>query len=233
MKLSSLPFLFASLTIAAFLLFSDPNSSQAQQDLGTLQELLPPSPGANARRSINGRIRVFDNVLIHPMPVWSKYSDGPAPSERSKIQTATRDGIYSMNMTPREETLDNWKSIFTITGVNRAGISIKEHAESVAAQFQSVCSPSNLKFFPGRQTPISVLFVVACGNYSRDREQGHMAAVVVLKTETTVVTISRQWRDKAFQAAIQSAWPVDKDELESVMAELAKSRLIPLRRKGN
>ena len=202
-----------------------------ESDLGTLQELLPPPSNPNSPRSINGRIRVFDNFLVHPMPVWSSYANGPAPAERSIIQTSTDNGIYRMNMAPADEDFKNWSNLFSVAALNQPNAPIQKQAEDVANYYKSVCSPSNMQLFQGNQSARRFVFVIVCGNYSRQRETGQMAAVTIFQNDTVAVTLSRQWRGKAFQSAVDTNWPVSKSEVDTVLQELIRTRLLPIKRK--
>ena len=67
--------------IAAGLVTPSSHAALASDDLGTLSDLLAPSPSKPTPRSQNGRVRIFNNFLVHPMPVWSRYSSGAAPAE--------------------------------------------------------------------------------------------------------------------------------------------------------
>lgn len=205
--------------------------STAQEDLGTLQDLLPPSSSVNsARRSLNGQVRLFDNVLIHPMPVWSSFANGPAPAERSKIKTANKNGLYQMSMVPREEDFANWQNLFTVTAHQRDKRSVGQQGRQVMQQFRTICSPSNLQVFKVHASPTMLIQVVACGNFSRERSKGQMAAIVTLRNESGLVTLTRQWSTPAFQSKIPTSWPVPKNEMDGVLGELSRSKLVPLKK---
>jgi len=200
-----------------------------QEDLGTLQDLLPPSASKPTSRSLNGRVRLFDNFLIHPLPVWSSFANGPAPAERSKIRTANKSGLYQMSMVPKDEVFDSWQNLFTIVSKQNDKRSVVQHARLVMQQFRAVCSPSNLQVIRVHASPQLHIQVVACGNYSRDRSKGQMAVIVTMRNQVGLATLTRQWRTPAFQSKIQTSWPVPKNEMEGVIGELARSRLIPVK----
>lgn len=205
-------------------------SATAQEsDLGTLQDLLPPPANPNSPRSISGRIRVFDNVLIHQLPVWSSYANGPAPAERSIIQTSTKNGVYRMNMAPADENFEDWTNLFSVVALNQPNAPIQKQAEDVANYYKSICSPSNMQMFRGNQSANHFVFVIVCGNYSRQREIGQMAAVTIFQNRNVAVTLSRQWRGKAFQSAVDTNWPVKKSEVDAVLKELVRTRLVPIK----
>ena len=205
--------------------------SIAQSDLGSLNDLMATSPDQPAQRSLNGRIRLFHNVLIHPMPVWSSFDDGPAPAERSKIKTGTKDGLYQMNMIPQDEDFTNWKNLFTVAAHEKDRRAVIQQGRIVVEQFRALCSPSNSQVFRVDVRPNRLIQVVACGNYSRDRSNGQMAAVVTLRNEQGLVTLTRQWKTPAFQTRIPSSWPIPKSEMDKVIGELSRSRLIPIGQK--
>jgi hypothetical protein len=221
----------ASVLLVALCCISIPTiPAHAQEDLGTLQDLLPPSPGGSARRSVDGQIQLFDNFLVHPMPVWSSFKNGPAPAEQSKIRSANRNGVYTMSMVPKNEDFKAWGSQFSVIALNRPRGPIQQRARRVAEHYKSVCSPSNLKMYKGDESSNRFSFVIACGNYSRQRETGQIAAVVILQNKTGAVTLSRQWQDTAFQAGLPTTWPVEKSEIENVLRELVRSKLLPIRK---
>ncbi|MGI9366873.1 MAG: hypothetical protein ACR2O8_16950 [Rhizobiaceae bacterium] len=199
-----------------------------ENDLGTLQDLLPPPANPDSPRSVSARIRVFDNILIHQLPVWSSYANGPAPAERSIIQTATNNGVYRMKMAPADENFEDWTNLFSIVALNQPNAPIQKQAEDVANYYRSICSPSNMQMFRGNQSANRFVFVIVCGNYSRQREIGQMAAVTIFQNRNVAVTLTRQWRGKAFQSSIDTNWPVKKQEVDAVLKELVRTRLVPI-----
>ncbi|MEP1208323.1 MAG: hypothetical protein ABJM29_08795 [Rhizobiaceae bacterium] len=203
----------------------------AQEDLGTLDDLLPPSPGAWKKRSMTGRVQLFDNILLYPLPVWSNVANGAAPAERSKIRTANRDGLYQMSMVPHDEEFTGWENLFTVTAHQKDPRPVMQQGHLVMQQFQAVCSPSNMQVFKVHASPTTLVQVIACGNYSRDRSKGQMAAVVTRRNQSGLVTMTRQWRTAPFQSKIQSNWPIPKSELDGVLRELSRSKLIPSKKK--
>ena len=205
--------------------------SSAQDDLGSLNDLMATSPDQTTQRSLNGRIRLFRNVLIHPMPVWSNFEDGPAPAERSKIKTANKNGLYQMSMVPQDEEFTDWKNLFTVSAHEKDRRAVVQQGRVVVEQFRALCSPSNSQVFRVDVRPNRLIQVVACGNYSRDRSNGQMAAIVTLRNEDGLVTLSRQWKTQAFQSRIPSSWPVPKAEMDKIIGELSRSRLVPIRKK--
>ncbi len=215
--------------IASTGLLAASNFATAQEDLGTLNDLLPASPGANANRSLNGRIRLFSNMLIHPMPVWSSFENGPAPAERTKIKTSNANGSYKLSMVPDDEQLTDWRNLFTVVAYEKSDQSVTRQGLTVIQQFKALCSPSNMQAFKVHVTPQRLIQVVACGNYSRDRATGQIAAIVTLRNESGLVTLTRQWRTSSFQSKVGTGWPVPKTEIDNVLKELARSRLIPIK----
>ena len=206
-----------------------PQTGFASDDLGSLNDLLAPSPSKPAVRSHNGRVRIFDNVLVHPMPVWSSFDSGPAPAEQSRMQTGNQNGTYQMSMVPQDEEFKEWKNLFSVVGHNSPVRALRQHSNVVLQQFRAICSPSNSSAFLVDVRPMRVMQVVACGNYSRDRATGQIAIVVSMQNQTGLVTMTRQWRTKSFQSAVRTSWPVSKQELDSVLNELSRARLIPIK----
>ena len=203
----------------------------AQNDLGSLNDLMATSPDQPTQRSLNGRIRLFHNILIHPMPVWSSFDDGPAPAERSKIKTGNKDGLYRMSMVPQDEDFKDWKNLFTVSAHEKDRRAVIQQGRVVVEQFRALCSPSNSQVFRVDVKPNRLIQVVACGNYSRDRAIGQMAAIVTLRNDDGLVTLTRQWKTPSFQSRIPSNWPVPKAEMDKIIGELSRSRLIPLKNK--
>ena len=202
--------------------------AHAQDPLGTLEDLMPETTEFGGRRSMNGRIKLFRNHLVHPMPVWSSFADGPAPAEKTKIQTANAKGLYKMSMVPQDEDFENWQNIFTVVAHENSSRGVRQTGLVVANQFRTICSPANTQIFKVDLKPHRLIQLVVCGQFSRDRAKGQMAALVTLRNPTGLVTLSRQWRSPAFQSKVTSDWPISKLEVDRVMAELAKSRLIPI-----
>ena len=147
------------------------------------------------------------------------------------METANRNGTYQMRMVPRDEIFSDWKNLFSVIGHNGPVRSLQQHSRVVVEQFRSLCSPINSQVFLVHAGRTRVMQVFACGNYSRDRHTGQIAVVVSMQNATGLVTMSRQWRTKSFQSAIQISWPISKAELDHVLVELARSQLIPI--KGN
>lgn len=213
--------------IATGLMIPSASPGVASDDLGNLSDLLAPSPSKPTPRSQNGRVRIFQNFLVHPMPVWSRYSSGAAPAEESRMETATRNNTYQMRMVPREEAFESWENLFTVVGHNGPVRSLEQHARVVGRQFISICSPTNTQVFLVDNNPSRIMQVVACGNYSRDRNVGQIAVIVAIQNQTGLVTMTRQWRTPSFQSGIRSAWPIPKRELDGVLIDLSRARLIP------
>jgi hypothetical protein len=218
------------LLIAAASMVGVAQRSLASDDLGSLQDLLPPSQSNPTARSHDGRVRIFNNFLVHPMPVWSSFDSGPAPAEQSRIQTGSRNGTYRLTMIPDDEEFKQWKNLFAVTGHDGPVRALADHGRVVIQQFRTICSPSNTQTFLVESSNTRVMQVVACGNYSRDRAVGQIAVVVSMQNATGLVTMSRQWRTKSFQSRVQSSWPVSKLELDSVLVELSRARLIPVKK---
>lgn len=205
--------------------------SHANGDLGSLEDLLPPSTGNKGPRSHNGRVQIFNSLLIHPMPVWSRYANGPAPAEKTKFKTANRNGIYYLDMVPKDESFKQWTNRFSVVGFDQANASLRLQSKAVVGHFRSQCSPSNMQVFGGKQAADRAMLVIACGAYSRNRGTGQMAAVLMLKNPLQSVTIMREWRGPAFQSQVASSWPVPKRELDGVLGELFRSRLLPRKKR--
>ena len=143
------------------------------------------------------------------------------------MEATTSNDIYQMRMVPRAEKFDDWENLFTVIGHNGPVRSLEQHARLVGQQFVSICSPNNTQAFLVEKSPSRIMQVVACGNYSRDRTIGQIAVVVAIQNQTGLVTMTRQWRTTSFQSAIRSAWPIPKRELDGVLIDLSRARLIP------
>jgi len=220
--------IFAVLIFSAFSFLTSPAS--ADDHLGSLEDLLPPSSSKSKARSFTGRIRIFNSVLLHPLPVWSRVANGPAPAEKTKLTTANRKGVYYLDMVPKDESFKQWTNRFGVVGFNQPNASLQRQSNLVVQHFRSICSPSNLQVFRGRQAADRTVIVVACGSYSRQPGTGQMAAVMFLKNKTQSVTMRREWRGPAFQSKVASTWPVPKRELDGVLSELYRSRLLALKK---
>lgn len=213
--------LFAA-ALAAF----QPAPAFPQDKLGTLEDLLPQS-SSTAPRSLDGRIQLFDNILVHPMPVWSRFADGPAPAEQSRIRTSRKEGLYRMSMVPRGENFEEWDNLFSVVGHDTPGPGLRRQGATVANQFRALCSPANSQVYAVDIRQNRLIQLVVCGQYSRDRNRGQMAAIVTLRNETGMATLTRQWRTGPFQAQVISAWPVPKGEIDRTLGELSRARLLP------
>ncbi len=199
----------------------------ADDGLGSLEDLLAPSQNPAPARSYSGRVRVFDSVLIHPMPVWSRIEDGAAPAERSRFQRSNQNGIFRFDLAPHEESFKDWSNLLSMVAFQNHPGPIELQAGRLVAHFKTICSPNNFNAFPAGKSPTKRVMVVVCGNYSRNREQGVVAAVTLLKRGNLAVTIMRQWKRKSFITSVTSDWPVTRKEIDGVLGELIKSRLIP------
>ena len=143
------------------------------------------------------------------------------------MRTGTRGNTYQMNMVPKDEQFEAWENLFTVVGHNGPVRSLERHGRVVAQQFISICSPGNTQVFLVDKSPSRIMQVVACGNFSRDRNTGQIAVVVAIQNETGLVTMTRQWRTKSFQSRTHSTWPVPKREVDGVLIELSRARLNP------
>ena len=214
-----------SALVVCSMMFTGPAHSDG--GLGTLQDLLPPREEQSSKRAFDGRIRLFDHFLFYPMPVWSLVANGPAPAERSQFQRSRHKNAFRLDVVPKDEKFDDWNSRFSIIAFDNQNHPITTQATRLANYFRSECSPSNLRVFPGNRTQTKMVMVAACGNYSRKKDKGEMAAAIILKQGDINVTVMRQWRGPNFQARIRSQWPVSKSEIDGVLNELVRSKLVP------
>ena len=220
---------FAALALFSLATGIGANSSTAiaQDGLGSLNDLLAPSPSLNAPRSLNGRVRIYDSVLVHPMPVWSRVEDGAAPSERSIFQRSSQENVFRFDIAPRGESFKDWRNLFAVVAFKNRPGPIERQAHGVVQHFKRQCSPNNLGIYPGNKTTEKLVLVVSCGNYSRQREFGEIAAVTIVKRGNLAVTLMRQWKRKSWITSVPSQWPVSRKEIDGVLKELVRSRLLP------
>ena len=161
------------------------------------------------------------------MPVWSKLEDGAAPAERSQFQRTRRKGLFRLDATPTDEDFKKWNDLFSIIAFENQPGPIERQINNLARHYQTVCSPNNLKIFPAGKLPTKRVVVIFCGNYSRQREFGVVAAVTLLKNGNTNITMMRQWKRKSFITSIKSNWPISRKEIDGVLGEMLKAKLIP------
>lgn len=227
-RLIIVTFLIAiSVSFAPFLAGSA-RGNDTGEELGTLEDLLPQRNEKSGPRSFDGRIQLFDHLLFHPMPVWSLVGNGAAPGERTKFDRNRKGNAFRIDFVPKEEDFKDWKSRFSIIAFNNSNVGLVQQARRLGEFIRSECSPRNLRIFPGNRTQSRLVLVSSCGNYSRKRDTGEMIAAVIIKRGKLMVTLMRQWRAPAFQASIRSDWPIPRREIDGVLSELLRSRLVPM-----
>ena len=180
-----------------------------------------------------------------PSPVASGFSTaccctlcqfGPAwqtdrrPQKRPNLKHPIARAFIILIWFRRMRVSNNGPNRFGVVGFNQPNASLQRQSNLVVQHFRSICSPSNLQVFRGRQAADRTVIVVACGSYSRQPGTGQMAAVMFLKNKTQSVTMRREWRGPAFQSKVASTWPVPKRELDGVLSELYRSRLLALKK---
>ena len=213
-------------SLSAFLItlsFSVVPPSFAQNE--TLDDLLPsPQPGAKYR-GLNATVKLFDSVLVYPLPDWSPTEVSSNPLTASRFNRTQKGNVFSLEMVPKEDDFKSWTNLYGVVGMANFRGSTQQHANLIVNQFRTGCRPSNLAVKPGSGNNTKAVIVVACGSYNQKREQGEIAAFVLFKNGNTSARIYREWRGKAFQAEVTSTWPVSEEEVRRVLRTMAASTL--------
>ncbi len=209
----------AATLVAASASLAAPAFAQSE----TLDDLLPaPQPGAKYR-GLNATVRLFDSVLVYPLPDWSPTEASSNPVTASRIKRSQKGNLFSLEMVPKEEEFKSWTNLYGVVGMANFRGSNQQHANLIVNQFKAGCRPSNLAVRPGSGNNKKAVIVVACGSYTTKRDQGEIAAFVLFKNGNTSARIYREWRGKAFQAQVTSTWPVSEEEVRRVLRTMAAS----------
>lgn len=191
----------------------------------TLDDLLPaPQKGAKYR-GLNATVRLFDSVLVYPLPDWSPTEASSKPLTASRFKRSQKGGIFSLEMVPKDEDFKKWRNLYGVVGMANFRGSTQQHANQIVSQFKTGCRPSNLSIRPGSGNSKKAVIVVACGSYAQKRDEGEIAAFVLFQNGKTSARIYREWRGKAFQAEVTSTWPVSEEEVRRVLRTMAASTL--------
>ena len=211
--------------IAATLALSAILAPQSYAQTETLDDLLPaPQPGAKYR-GLNASVRLFDTVLVYPLPDWSPTERSSNPLKASKFNRTQKGNIFSLQMVPKEEEFKSWRNLYAIVGVANFPGNTRSHADQIIKQFRAGCRPSNLSIRPGSGNRNKAIIVIACGSYARKQDEGEIAAFVIFQHGKTAVRIYREWRGPAFQAGTSATWPVSPEEVQRVLRTMHASTL--------
>ncbi len=206
----------------------------AQSSEPTLDELMPKAPQSPARpganfRSMSGTIRLFDSVLIYPLPDWTTPDRETNPLADTNYSRGQQRAIFHLEMVPKGENKKDWKNLYAILAQENYPHGIRGHVREIIGGFRAGCRPSNTTVRPGRGTDTKFLLIIACGSYANNPSQGELAAFVVMQRGSTAVRLYREWRAPAFRSEDENQWPINGEELGKILTSMQKARLFPAR----
>jgi hypothetical protein len=211
-----------SASLIALAMVTAPNAYAQSESLDDL--LPPPQPGAKYR-GLNATVKLFDSVLVYPLPDWSPTERSAQPLTASRFNRSQKGNVFSLEMVPKEESFKDWTNLYGVVGMANFRGSNQQHAKLIVNQFKTGCRPSNLSVKPGGGNNKKAVIVVACGSYTKKRDIGEVAAFVLFRNGNTSARLYREWRGKAFQAEVPSTWPVSEEEVRRVLRTMATSTL--------
>lgn len=203
-------------------------TSQAFAQGETLRDLMPEPPRAQSpAKGFEATIRLFDSVLIHPLPDWMPREIQGDPMSSTLFSRQEKGNVFRMEMVPKEETFQDWRNLYAVMGLRNYPGTISDHARQIITLFRSGCSPSNLAIRPPQGNANIALLIIACGSFSRQAGMGEVAVFVLLHRGKTAVRLYREWRGKAFRAEDRGQWPVKRKTLDHVIRTMTQARLVP------
>lgn len=193
----------------------------------TLHDLMPPPPATSPQKAgIHASIRLFDSLLIHPLPDWSPREVESDPLSATRFDRQRGENIIRQEMVPVEETFKDWRNLYGLMGLRNYPGTNAAHAGQIVRLFRTGCSPSNINIQPLHGNERMALQVVACGSFSRQPDIGEVAVFVLLKRGTTAARLYREWRGPAFRAEDPGQWPVKRNTLRHVIMTMTGARLV-------
>ena len=193
----------------------------------TLDDLMAKPKGPPPER--NGVIRLFDSVLVYPLPDWTPPDTHSNPLAGTRYNRQEAPGVFKLEMTPKNESAENWFNLYALLARQNYKGSTGSHAREIASAFRQNCNPSNLSIRPGRGDDNRAFLLIACGNYSKRPQLGEVAAFALFRRGGTAVRLYREWKGAAFRANDPTSWPVTLEEFGVVTQAMAKAKLLPRR----
>lgn len=136
---------------------------------------------------------VFNNIISYNVP----------DSFKSAYETTNKDG-YINEAIPKDQSLDNWKQMISLTGAkdfkSKDGASPKNVLNFMAAGFKDACPDSfsginlNLDEIDGRK---SAAGVISCGKLKKSGKDDYSETTLVLVIEGSKDYYTLQWAERA------------------------------------
>ncbi len=225
--MNRIPSLFFALLYTLIIGVSTDVAAQAQ----TLDDLMADPPSGNtSNQTLQGRVRLFDSILVHPLPDWTPKEIQANPTGATRFNRQLNDNAFRLEMVPKDESLSDWRNLYAIMGFRGVKEPTEGHVRKLVSGFQRDCNPSNLNIRPVSGNANAALLIAACGSLTRQSNSGEVAAFLLLRRDETVVRLFRVWRGPAFRSEDPGQWPVTPKSFDRVVNAMIKSRLLPAAR---
>jgi len=185
--------------------------------------IAPLRPNQNLR-SANGVIRLFDSVLIYPLPDWTKLNSSKA-LQSSRYNRLQQPGIFALEAVPIEETHTNWKNQYALLAIQNFRGGPVRNMQLTERNFQEGCAAGTVRMVHGVAREGVPTLLVACGAYAAKADTGEVGVFVFLQRGQTAVRLYREWRGPAFDPDDSKTWPVNRAQLMKVFKQLQSARL--------
>ncbi|MEM1039478.1 MAG: hypothetical protein AAGI12_08400 [Pseudomonadota bacterium] len=172
----------------------------------------------------NGVIRLFDSVLLFPLPDWTTLNTSTA-MQASRFNRRQQPGVFALEAIPRDETFQNWKNIYALLAIQNFRGGPARNMMLAEDNFQQGCAPGTVRTVRGTAREGVPTLLVACGAYAKQPDMGEVGVFVFLQRGNTAVRLYREWRGPAFDPDDTNAWPVERTQLMKVFNQLQAARL--------
>ncbi|MEO0545748.1 MAG: hypothetical protein AAF035_02260 [Pseudomonadota bacterium] len=172
----------------------------------------------------NGIIRLFDSVLLYPLPDWTPLNTSTA-MQASRFKRGQQPGVFSLQAIPREETYQDWKNLYALLAIQNFRGGPARNMMLAESNFQQGCAPGTVRMERGTAREGVPTLLVACGAYAKQPDMGEVGVFVFLQRGNTAVRLYREWRGPAFDPDDTAAWPVERPQLMKVFNQLQAARL--------
>ncbi|SKA38245.1 hypothetical protein SAMN02745126_06029 [Enhydrobacter aerosaccus] len=183
--------------------------------VGALLGLLALSfPGAGWSQTKSGlaglpmsqTVRVFDAVVIYPVPPWVARSSDPLNANTSfPLQ---RGNTYSLEQISPKETLQNWTQMLKITGMQSPEVpklGMRQALGLFTSPYSAACDKGNAGQQLISEDKTTAVVVILCGNTAAGNRTvgygdgvGEISVAKLFALKNTLVAIQFSWRGRKF-----------------------------------
>lgn len=115
------------------------------------------------------------NFVTAEIPIFSQKLRFKIPTDWQHAQTNQSETAYLIEFIPKDETIDNWKNLFSLQGIRNFNLTVspEQVADSVASNFANTCPNSVIYNKLGARIldeQNAFLAIIGCSNLPNDHQ---------------------------------------------------------------